>query len=187
MTIKASHIANLTRVLLIATFIAGCFSMAPAADSAPTPTPAASPSQTPVTAPVAPSEATNGTAKRGSVVLPAEKSQPVRVTRFEKAPVIDGRLDDEIWKSAATFRNFYQTSPGDNVTPSKPTEVMMGYDSRTLYIAFHCFDEPDKVRSSVAKRDDVLNGTEDSIRVLLDTFNDQRKAYVLAFNPLGVQ
>ncbi|HYJ45172.1 MAG TPA: DUF5916 domain-containing protein, partial [Pyrinomonadaceae bacterium] len=52
--------------------------------------------------------------------------------------------------------------------------------------AFHCFDEPDKVRATVAKRDNVLNA-EDSIRVLLDTFNDQRKAYVLAFNPLGVQ
>ncbi|HKP36539.1 MAG TPA: DUF5916 domain-containing protein, partial [Pyrinomonadaceae bacterium] len=105
----------------------------------------------------------------------------------EKPPAIDGRLDDEIWQTAATFKDFYQTNPGDNVAPSKPTEVKMGYDSKTLYIGFHCFDEPDKVSATVAKRDDVLNGTEDSIRVLLDTFNDQRKAYVLAFNPLGVQ
>lgn len=111
----------------------------------------------------------------------------MRITKFEKAPVIDGKLDDEVWKTAATFKDFYQTSPGDNVAPSKPTETMIGYDAKTLYIAFHCFDEPDKVRATVAKRDDVLNGTEDSIRVLLDTFNDQRKAYVLAFNPLGVQ
>ena len=84
-----------------------------------------------------------------------------------------------IWKSAAVFKDFYQTSPGDNTAPSKPTEVMIGYDSKTLYLGFHCFDEPDKVRATVAKRDDVLNGIEDSIRVLLDTFNDQRKAYVL--------
>ena len=120
-------------------------------------------------------------------MLPPEKAQPVSIGRFEKAPVIDGRLDDAVWQSAATFKNFYQTSPGDNTAPSRPTEVMMGYDSKTLYIAFHCFDDPDKVSASIAKRDDVLNGVEDSIRVLLDTFNDQRKAYVLAFNPLGVQ
>src|SRR5581483_2808452 len=63
----------------------------------------------------------------------------------------------------------------------------IGYDSKTLYIAFHCSDEPDKVRANVAKRDDVLKGVEDSIRVLLDTFNDQRKAYVLAVQSLGVQ
>ena len=42
------------------------------------------------------------------------------------------------------------------------------------------------MRASVTKRDNVLD-TEDSVRVLLDTFNDQRKAYVLAFNPLGIQ
>jgi hypothetical protein len=180
-------VANPMRILLILAVVVGFFSPA-AAGPRPVPTPAASPSQPPAaSAPGTPSEGTNGAHKSGSVVLPPEKSQPVRVAKFEKAPTIDGRLDDEIWKSAAIFKNFYQTSPGDNVAPSKPTEVLMGYDSRTLYMAFHCFDEPDKVRASVAKRDDVLNGTEDSIRVLLDTFNDQRKAYVLAFNPLGVQ
>jgi hypothetical protein len=188
MTKKVRHFANLARILLIVTFISGCFSLAVAADSRPTPSPAASPSQSPVSGPNA-ATTDNGSApaKKGAPALPIEKSQPVHIAKFAKAPAIDGKLDDEVWKSAATFKNFYQTSPGDNVAPSKPTEVMMGYDTRMLYIAFHCFDEPDKVRASVAKRDDVLNGTEDSIRVLLDTFNDQRKAYVLAFNPLGVQ
>ena len=28
---------------------------------------------------------------------------------------------------------------------------------------------------------------EDNVRIFLDTFNDQRKAYVLGWNPLGVQ
>src|SRR5215510_3715614 len=88
-------------------------------------------------------------------------------------------------KQAAVVRNFYQTGPGDNIEPSKPTEAMIGYDARTLYFAFHCYDEPDKVRASVAKRDEVFN--EDNVRIFLDTFNDQRRAYVLGFNPLGVQ
>jgi hypothetical protein len=117
--------------------------------------------------------------------LPPEKAQPVRIARFDKAPVIDGKLDDEVWKQAAVMGDFYQTSPGDNTRPSKPTEMMLGYDSKFLYIAFHCYDEPDKVRATVAKRDNVL--TEDNVRIFLDTFNDQRRAYVLAFNPYGVQ
>ena len=120
------------------------------------------------------------------ITLPAEKANPVRIPKLEKPPVIDGKLDDAVWQQAAVCKNFYQTSPGDNIAPSKPTEVLMGYDARFLYIGFHCFDEPDKVRATVAKRDNVLN-TEDSVRVLLDTFNDQRKAYVLVFNPLGIQ
>jgi hypothetical protein len=123
-------------------------------------------------------------AKAGSLI-PPEKARPVRITRFEKPPVIDGRLDDEAWKQSVALRDFYQTQPGDNAPPSKPTEVMIGYDAKFLYFAFHCYDEPDKVRATVAKRDNVFG--EDNVRVFLDTFNDQRKAYVLGFNPFGVQ
>lgn len=120
------------------------------------------------------------------VTLPPEKANPVRIAKFEKPPLIDGKLDDAVWESATVLKDFYQTSPGDNIAPSKPTEVRVSYDAKFLYFGFHCFDEPDKVRATTAKRDDVLNA-EDSIRVLLDTFNDQRKAYVLVFNPFGVQ
>jgi len=124
-------------------------------------------------------------AAKHAVTLPPEKAKPVTVPRFDKPPVIDGKPDEEVWKQAAVFKDFYQTNPGDNIAPSKPTETMIGYDSKTLYIAFHCFDEPDKVRATVAKRDNVFD--EDNVRIYLDTYNDQRRAYVLAWNPLGVQ
>ena len=117
--------------------------------------------------------------------LPPEKAAPVRLVRFERAPVIDGKLDDEAWKQAAILKDFYQTQPGDNIAPSKPTVVMLGYDAKTLYIGFHAFDEPDKVRATVAKRDNVFD--DDNVRVLLDTFNDKRRAYSLVFNPFGIQ
>ncbi len=124
-------------------------------------------------------------AAKPSSTLPEEKTHPVRITRFEKAPVIDGKMDEEIWKTATLFKDFYQFNPGDNIAPTKPTEVRVGYDAKTLYFAFHCYDEPSKVRASVARRDNVFG--EDNVRIYLDTFNDQRKAYVLGFNPLGVQ
>ncbi|HYY58829.1 MAG TPA: DUF5916 domain-containing protein, partial [Pyrinomonadaceae bacterium] len=117
--------------------------------------------------------------------LPPEKAQPVRLVRFAQAPVIDGKLDEEVWKQAAVLKDFYQTQPGDNIAPSKPTVVLLGYDAKTLYVGFHAYDEPDKVRATVAKRDAVFE--DDNVRILLDTFNDQRRAYSLVFNPLGVQ
>src|SRR5438105_11194842 len=125
----------------------------------------------------------NGT--KHPVTIPPEKSKPITIPRFDKPPVIDGKLDDEVWKTAAVFKDFYQINPGDNIAPSKPTEAMIGYDAKTFYIAFHCYDEPDKVRATVAHRDDVFG--EDNVRVFLDTFNDRRRAYVLGWNPLGVQ
>jgi len=124
-------------------------------------------------------------AGKHAVVIPPEKAKPITLPRFEHPPVIDGKLDDDVWKTAAVFKDFYQISPGDNIAPSKPTEAMIGYDAKNLYLAFHCYDEPDKVRATVAKRDDVFG--EDNVRVFLDTFNDQRRAYILGWNPLGVQ
>src|SRR6266508_3163718 len=131
------------------------------------------------------SAAKTANALKHAIVIPPEKAKPIRVPRFAKAPVIDGKLDDEVWKQAAVLKDFYQTQPGDNIAPSKPTETMIGYDSKTLYLAFHCYDEPDKVRATVAKRDEVFG--DDNIRLFLDTFNDQRRAYILGWNPLGIQ
>jgi len=120
------------------------------------------------------------------VVIPPEKAKPLVVPRFDKPPVIDGKLDDEVWKQAVVLKDFYQIRPGDNTAPSKLTEVLIGYDSKNLYFGFHCYDdEHDKVRATVAKRDEVFG--DDNVRVFLDTFNDQRRAYVLGWNPLGIQ
>ena len=78
----------------------------------------------------------------GTIMLPAEKSQPVRIPRLDKPPVIDGKLDDEVWKRAASFKDFYQVQPGDNIAPSKPSEAFIAYDSKYLYLAFHAYDDP---------------------------------------------
>jgi hypothetical protein len=182
---------NLQRVALLCAVVLTLTATGAAQSSAATPTPQVAKATTPTPVPAS-SPAASGTAAapkpapKGVPALPPEKSAPVRVARFDKAPVIDGKLDEDIWKTAAVLRDFYQINPGDNIAPTKPTETMIGFDSKFLYIAFHCYDEPDKVRATVPKRDDVMNN-DDSVRILLDTFNDQRKAYVLAFNPLGVQ
>src|SRR5260370_40420208 len=112
-----------------------------------------------------------------AIVIPPEKAKPIVIPRFDKPPVIDGKLDDEVWKQAAVLKDFLQTQPGDNIAPSKPTEVMIGYDAKTLYFAFHCYDEPDKVRASVAKRDEIFS--DDNARGFLDSFDDQQRAAVL--------
>ncbi|HVG28590.1 MAG TPA: DUF5916 domain-containing protein [Pyrinomonadaceae bacterium] len=168
----------------------------------PTPTPVAPASQTgdPANpAPSAPATSDSSTTReavgaaktvasaggRHTVNLPPEKSQPVRLPRFDKAPVIDGKLDDEVWKRAAVFKDFYQTEPGDNIAPSRPTEAFIGYDSHHLYLAFHCYDDPSQVRARVAKRDGIFD--DDYVVAFIDTFHDQRKAYELDFNPLGIQ
>src|SRR5690242_18214253 len=121
----------------------------------------------------------------GKTPVPAEKARPINIPKTSAAITIDGHVTEEAWKTAAVFKDFYQTGPGYNTEPSKPTEVYMMYDEHNLYVAFKCWDDKDKIRATVAKRDQVFG--EDNVRMWLDTFNDQRRAYVLGFNPLGIQ
>lgn len=123
--------------------------------------------------------------KIGNVPVPPEKARAINIPKIAPGVMIDGKVDEAAWKDAAVFKDFIQTGPGDNVPPSRPTEVYMMYDEKHLYLAFKCWDEKDKVRATVAKRDEVFG--EDNVRVWLDTYNDQRRAYVLGFNPLGIQ
>ena len=131
------------------------------------------------------SDTAGSSSSSGKISLPAEKRNPVVIPFAGQAPVIDGRIDDDIWKKGALFADFYQTSPGDNIAPSRQTEVYMLYDREHVYIAFKCLDDKDKIRATVARRDGVFS--EDNVRIWLDTFDDQRRAYVLGFNPLGIQ
>ncbi|HEV2669129.1 MAG TPA: carbohydrate binding family 9 domain-containing protein, partial [Blastocatellia bacterium] len=114
-----------------------------------------------------------------------DRTQPVSVRRFEVAPTIDGKVDDPAWREAAALRDFRQTQPGDNTTPSYQTTILLGYDRERLYLGIHAADDPKKVRATVAKRDDITS--DDYIAIYLDTFNDRRRAYLLMFNPLGAQ
>jgi hypothetical protein len=127
--------------------------------------------------------ATIDEAKDESVTL--EKRRPVNVPRFEQPPVIDARLDEAVWQKTAVLKDFLQTQPGDNIKASHPTEVRIGYDAKFLYIGISAFDESGQVRATVAKRDELAGN--DYVNVWLDTFNDRRRAYVLLFNPFGVQ
>ena len=113
------------------------------------------------------------------------KDAPVHIPHFETPPVIDGQLNDAVWQHAAVFGDFLETQPGDNLPPSNVTEVVMGYDSKNLYIAFRVKEPRDKVRATIAKRDNIFS--DDYVGMYFDTFNDKRQAYCFFFNPLGVQ
>ena len=109
----------------------------------------------------------------------------VRAARFDARPVIDGILDEPVWRTAGRLEGFVQTHPGDNTPPSHPTVVLLGFDAQTLYVAIRAADDSARVRATVAPRDNIL--ADDHVALYLDTFGDRRRAYVLTFNPLGIQ
>ena len=62
----------------------------------------------------------------------------------------------------------------------------MGYDLNNLYVAFRAHDpEPKQIRARLSDRDSAFQ--DDFVGVVLDTFNDQRRAFEFFVNPVGVQ
>ncbi len=102
---------------------------------------------------------------------------------------IDGRLDERAWENAALLEILYEWEPGDNTPAPVKTEVLLTYDLHKFYIGFRCFDpEPHKIRAHLMDRDAVDTFIQDDhISFMLDTFNDERRAFQFRVNPLGVQ
>ncbi len=102
---------------------------------------------------------------------------------------VDGRLDEEAWQKAAMLDFPYEWTPGDNIPAPVRTEVLVTYDHARIYIAFRCFDpEPQKIRAHLMGRDAIDTFImDDHVSFMLDTFNDERRAFQFRVNPLGVQ
>src|SRR5215510_5743420 len=77
----------------------------------------------------------------------------IRITRIAPPIVVDGDLSDEGWKSAAKVDTFWETNPGDNVTPRVKTIAYLGYDDKYFYAGFEFFDpDPSRIRAPYGDR-----------------------------------
>jgi hypothetical protein len=111
---------------------------------------------------------------------------PLQPLRTDIPPVIDGSLDDLIWKSAPSVTGFKTFAPDFGIDMPERTIVYMAYDRGNLYFGFKCFDrQPDKIKASISRRDTIR--PDDWICINLDSFNDQQSLYALYINPLGIQ
>jgi hypothetical protein len=111
------------------------------------------------------------------------------ITRATSEIKVDGVLDEDAWAKATVIPLPYEWAPGDGIAPPVKTECLVTFDRTNLYIAFRAFDpEPGKIRAHLMDRDDTDTLIlDDHIGVMIDTFNDERRAFQFRVNPLGVQ
>ena len=99
---------------------------------------------------------------------------------------IDAVLDEAVWQKAARIDIKYETSPGENFPAKVATVAYLFEDGVNLYVAFDAKDpRPDEIRAYLRDRDTAWN--DDFVGIVIDTFNDQRRAFEFFANPLGVQ
>ncbi len=118
--------------------------------------------------------------------IPGTGAPTFTVPRAEQDPVIDGRLDEPVWSSAAHLTGFSQYQPADGRPADQPTDVRVFYTRTALYFGIVAHLKPGaNVTATVSKRDNILN--DDRVVIYLDTFDDRRRAFIFGVNPLGVQ
>jgi hypothetical protein len=119
----------------------------------------------------------------------ADPRQTFHVARAATEIKVDGVLDEEAWQQATSVPIRYEWTPGDNVEPPVKTEGLVTYDGDNVYVAFRAHDpKPAEIRAHLMDRDSIDTFVQDDhVVFLIDTFNDERRAYQFRVNPLGVQ
>ncbi len=114
------------------------------------------------------------------VLIPQLDAEP-KLSDFMVAPVRSSTA-----RQMLEIRNFTQRYPDDGKPSTEPTVAYMGYTHKYFFVAFVCQDRtPKLVRAHMLARDSL--GDDDMVKVFLDTFHDQRRAFIFKTNALGIQ
>jgi len=113
----------------------------------------------------------------------------VLIPQLNAAPRLEDFLGTALGGGARQMlriNTFVQRYPDDGKLANEPTTAFLGYTHPYLFIAFVCSDrQPRLIRAHMLARDSFSD--DDSVQVMLDTFHDERRAFVFASNPLGIQ
>jgi Domain of unknown function (DUF5916) len=126
-------------------------------------------------------------AQRPGATAIAQGARPTLTAAWvTTAPVIDGRLDESIWRTAPVASSFTQRIPIGGAASSQRSEVRVAYDRAAIYVGVHNYDTaPDSIARQLGRRDadDIY---ADWFSVAFDSYGDRRTAFVFSVNPRGV-
>jgi hypothetical protein len=110
----------------------------------------------------------------------------VRAVRLTQPLSVDGRLDEEVYKSIPPIGGFLQQVPQEGAPATEPTEMWVFFDDSNLYIAARCLDsQPGRISANELRRDSNGIFENDNFGVAIDTFLDRRNAYYFQTNAIG--
>jgi len=123
----------------------------------------------------------------GSFVTQTSDSKIIEINKTNLAPILDGILDDPIWREARKITNFHQVQPVDHGEPTEISEFYITYDDNNFYMAARLYDSnPSQIRARQLIQGQNIFG-DDTADILLDTFNNDRTAFYFQTNPNGVR
>ncbi|MDI6779078.1 MAG: DUF5916 domain-containing protein [Bacteroidota bacterium] len=101
-------------------------------------------------------------------------------------PMIDGIINEDVWKFAVPVSNFIQYDPIEGNEPTEKTSVRVLYDDEGLYFGVICYDSnPKGIREQLTRRD--RSSEADRFSITIDSYNDGQTGFVFAGTVSGVQ
>ena len=126
------------------------------------------------------------TAARGHDAGAAQTPAFISATRVSRPPIIDGRLDDPVWRAAAIASGFTQSDPDEGEPATEKTTFQVAYDDNALYIAVMCYEsEPGKIVSRLSRRDEATE--RDWVSLNIDPHHDHKTGFYFVVGPSGWQ
>jgi len=119
--------------------------------------------------------------------FPQERARKGEAVRVDRAPHLDGTLNDPLWQSAKPITDFRQREPREGEAATEKTEVRILYTRHAVYFGIQCFDSESSRIIATELRRDVSQELDDHFEILIDSKHDRRDAYVFQINPLGTQ
>jgi hypothetical protein len=115
-----------------------------------------------------------------------DRTKILNMCRIKSPPKINGLVEESCWKDIQPVSGFFQYDPFNGEIASEETLVWAAYDQHNVYFAFLMRDSnPEKIWAELTPRNEYENN--DSITLILDTYNDKRTSIEFTVNPKGVQ
>ncbi len=99
---------------------------------------------------------------------------------------IDGRLDEEVYRTIAPISDFIQQEPDEGQPATEKTEAWILFDDVNLYICARNWDShPEREIANELRRDSGNILGNENLTFAIDTLHDRRNGYVFQTNALG--
>ena len=110
------------------------------------------------------------------------------IKRTTEKVVLDGKLEEAIWKTVEPAKDFWMSFPydGERVADEIQTEVRVAYDDNFIYFGAICYDDANHIIPS-RKRDTPEFWRGDAFAVVLDPVNEQTNGFYFGVSSAGVQ
>ncbi len=127
-------------------------------------------------------------AQNGAGIVSREAPDKVTVRAFRvPSPLrIDGRLDEEVYRTIDPISDFIQQEPDEGQPATEKTEAWILFDEVNLYICARNWDShPERAVANELRRDNGNILGNENLTFAIDTLHDRRNGYVFQTNALG--